>query len=59
MNLFFTETELHNISNWKYKVVDNTITTLVFDNLYERIAKLIPRTVAPNIITLSSFAISI
>ena len=59
VNLFFTDEELENVSKWEYKVVDNSITSAILSPIFDIMVKFIPDTVAPNIITLSSFAITI
>jgi cytidyltransferase-like protein len=52
-NIFFTQAEKNNISNWTYKVVDKSITTLLFTPFWNYIVKYVPPTVAPNIISLA------
>ena len=51
-HLFTRELDLLNIEKWEYKVEDKSILSRLYDPIWERLAKLIPRSVAPNVITL-------
>ncbi len=52
-SLFLTAKERANLSNWKYNVEDNSITSKLFKPLWRFFATFMPVTVAPNIISLT------
>jgi len=51
-NIFLNNKHRENIKQWKYSVIDNSITTKIFTPLWNHLVTLVPRTVAPNILTL-------
>jgi len=52
VNIFLTDKQRGNIQNWTYSVDDNSITTKIFTPFWNYIVKLVPDTVAANILTL-------
>lgn len=55
MQLFLNTPEKENLRNWKYAVEDNSLTTKMFTPFWNWLVKLVPNTVAPNILTLVGF----
>lgn len=53
MHFFLSREEKDRLSKWKYSVVDNSITTQIFTPWWRYIVKLVPETVAPNILSLA------
>ena len=54
-NLFLSNQDLDAISKWEHKAVDNSLTSRLYSSLWGWIVQKIPRTVAPNVLTLASF----
>ena len=54
-NFFLSDKDLDTVCQWSYRVTDNSLTTKLMTPLWNYWAKFIPRTVAPNMITLSAF----
>ena len=54
-NLFLSDIDLEKLSQWKYKVIDKSITTMLLTPIWEKLVKLVPENVAPNTITLMAF----
>eukprot|EP00912_Choanoflagellata_sp_UC4_P002010 UC4_evm7s1289 len=54
-NFFLSDRDLDNISVWRYRVSDKSITTSLMTPFWNKVAKLVPKTVAPNIVTLVAF----
>jgi cytidyltransferase-like protein len=52
VNVFLTPSEKAKLTQWKYSVVDNSITTQIFTPFWEYLVTFFPKTVAPNIISL-------
>jgi choline-phosphate cytidylyltransferase len=50
--LFLTPSELENVRQWTNKVNDRSLTTKMLTPLWDKLAKRIPSTIAPNVITL-------
>lgn len=50
-----TETQLSSLKNWRYKVVDNSILSKHFQNIWNYQVRFIPSYVHPNLISLSGF----
>jgi len=48
---FLTEAEKRNVARWHYNVSDKSITTRLFTPLWEFWVKLVPDSVAPNVLT--------
>lgn len=46
---------LKKVSNWEYTVQDASITSQLFDPFYEKLAEKIPKSIAPNILTMVGF----
>lgn len=53
MHIFLTKAEKGNLSKWKYSVVDNSITTKYFTPWWNYVVQFVPKTVAPNILSLA------
>lgn len=51
-HLFTRELDLLNIEKWEYKVEDKSLLSRLYKPLWEKLATLIPRSVAPNVVTL-------
>jgi cytidyltransferase-like protein len=58
-NTFLTSEQLNNLSKWKYKVIDNGFMSKILMPLYDYIALLIPRSISPNILSLTGLLMSI
>ena len=52
-NLFLSEQELDNLSKWKYKVIDSSITTKFLTPFWNWLVTFVPSNVAPNVLTLA------
>ena len=50
--VFLTENELERVKQWRYRVVDGSLTTKLFTPLWNWMARYLPVGVAPNVITL-------
>lgn len=48
---FLTEAEKKNVAQWQYNVTDKSVTTRLFTPLWEFWVKLVPDSVAPNVLT--------
>lgn len=53
LNLILSESQKEEISQWKYNVIDNSITTPLMKPYWEKMQKMFPTYVAPNVITIS------
>lgn len=53
VNVFFTQSQLNNLSKWKYSVEDRSITTEWFTPFWDFLVKLVPDNVAPNVLSLA------
>ena len=53
--MFLSSNDIHNITEWTYKVVDNSITTKFFTPFWNFIVSYIPHNISPNVLTLSGF----
>ncbi len=51
--------ELMQLSKWKYKVVDNSITLYFLEPFWNWCLKFVPLTIAPNLLTLGNLFVSI
>jgi uridylate kinase len=54
-SVFLTKKDNENLKKWKYAVNDNSITTSCFNPLWNFLVNLVPKTVAPNVLTLAGF----
>lgn len=54
LNLFLREHEKRNVAEWASSVEDRSISTRLMDPIWDRLVTLIPKTVAPNVISLAS-----
>jgi len=54
-NLFLSNQDLDNIEQWKYKAIDNSLTTAIYAPFWAWLVKKVPRTVAPNVLSLAAF----
>lgn len=52
-NIFLTVTEKEKLARWKYSVEDKSITTEIFNPLWEYLTGFFPPTVPPNVISLA------
>lgn len=52
-NIFLSNQELEHFSEWKYKVQDYSISTKFLNPIWSWIATKIPRSIAPNVLTLA------
>lgn len=52
-NIFLSNQELENFSEWKYKVQDYSVSTKFLNPVWSWIAAKIPRSIAPNVLTLA------
>lgn len=52
-DVFLTREERQNIANWKYACVDHSITTKIYTPFWNFLARQVPATVAPNIVSLA------
>lgn len=55
MHVFLDATSRKNLGDWKYAVEDRSISTKIFTPLWNQLVKLVPNTVAPNVLTLVGF----
>lgn len=55
MNIFLSKEEKNRLSEWKYSVIDNSITTEWFTPMYNYLVSLVPKYIAPNVLTLAGF----
>ena len=51
-HLFTRELDLLHIEKWEYKVEDKSILSRLYNPIWEMLARLVPRSVAPNVVTL-------
>ena len=56
LELFLNAAEKRNFSRWTENINDKSITHRATKNTFDRIASLLPDTVAPNVITAAGFA---
>ena len=54
LNLFLRESEKRNVAEWSSSVDDRSLTTRLMDPLWDRLELLVPKYVAPNVISLAS-----
>ncbi len=59
MNIFLTDIEKNNLSDWVYQVEDNSFITKIFTPFWNWLVKLIPSYISPNIITIAGFLCTI
>lgn len=52
-SIFLTRKEKENLSEWSYRVEDHSIVSKIFDPFWNWLVKLVPETVAPNILSLA------
>ena len=50
-NIFLSDQELDHFSQWKYKVQDYSMSTKFLTPIWTRLATMIPRSIAPNVLT--------
>ncbi|XWV24580.1 cytidyltransferaserelated domain containing protein [Tupanvirus deep ocean] len=53
LTVFLTPEQKYNLGKWKYSVEDKSITTKWFTPFWNFLVKLVPNTVAPNVLSLS------
>lgn len=53
MHIFLNKDEKNKLSKWKYSVIDNSITTKLFTPFWNYVVQIVPKTVAPNILSLA------
>ena len=54
-NLFLSNQNLDTLSQWKYKAVDNSLTTKIYSSFWGWLVQKVPRNVAPNVLSLAAF----
>lgn len=54
LNLFLRESEKRNVAEWASSIEDKSISTRLMDPFWERLVTLVPKTVAPNVLSLAS-----
>lgn len=54
-NIFLTEQQKKDLSEWTYVVIDNSITTKLFTPMYNFTVGFVPEYIAPNVLTISGF----
>lgn len=54
LNLFLRESEKRNVAEWASSIDDKSISTRLLDPFWEKLVTYIPKTVAPNVISLAS-----
>eukprot|EP00123_Amoebidium_parasiticum_P013370 comp21919_c4_seq1/m.31500 comp21919_c4_seq1/g.31500 ORF comp21919_c4_seq1/g.31500 comp21919_c4_seq1/m.31500 type:complete len:574 (-) comp21919_c4_seq1:1868-3589(-) len=52
LNLFLREHEKRNVAEWTYVMEDKSISTKILNPIWERLVMLVPKTVAPNVLSL-------
>ncbi|KNC84455.1 hypothetical protein SARC_03319 [Sphaeroforma arctica JP610] len=55
LNLFLREHEKRNVSEWTYHVEDKSVSSKMLYPFWKKVASIVPKTVAPNVLSLAGF----